>query len=133
MPVPRSSAAATSATETPWRASAPPLPSNTPVIQNITLRPNVEAAAPNASGPASLAALSSANRSPSASPARRSAAALGVHNVRFEVGDARDFVLTRRYAGIFMLDIIRVPLIEGTGELKLVSPSEYAEAQVFFG
>ena len=29
--------------------------------------------------------------------------------------------------------IIRVPLIEGTGELKLVSPSEYAEAQVFFG
>src|SRR3954465_2480325 len=30
-------------------------------------------------------------------------------------------------------DIIRVPLIEGTGELKLVSPQEYAEAQVFFG
>ncbi len=30
-------------------------------------------------------------------------------------------------------DIIRVPLIEGTGELKLVSPEEYAEAQVFFG
>jgi 6-phosphofructokinase 1 len=30
-------------------------------------------------------------------------------------------------------DIIRVPLIEGTGELKLVSPAEYAEAQVFFG
>jgi phosphofructokinase-like protein len=29
--------------------------------------------------------------------------------------------------------IIRVPLIEGTGELKLVSPQEYAEAQVFFG
>ena len=29
--------------------------------------------------------------------------------------------------------IIRVPLIEGTGELKLVSPAEYAEAQVFFG
>ncbi|MDP3894660.1 6-phosphofructokinase [Nocardioides sp.] len=29
--------------------------------------------------------------------------------------------------------IIRVPLIEGTGELKLVSPEEYAEAQVFFG
>jgi phosphofructokinase-like protein len=30
-------------------------------------------------------------------------------------------------------DIIRVPLLEGTGELKLVSPAEYAEAQVFFG
>ena len=30
-------------------------------------------------------------------------------------------------------DIVRVPLIEGTGELKLVSPQEYAEAQVFFG
>ena len=30
-------------------------------------------------------------------------------------------------------DIVRVPLIEGTGELKLVSPDEYAEAEVFFG
>ncbi|MGA8246837.1 MAG: 6-phosphofructokinase [Nocardioides sp.] len=30
-------------------------------------------------------------------------------------------------------DIVRVPLLEGTGELKLVSPEEYAEAQVFFG
>ncbi|KAA1428966.1 6-phosphofructokinase [Nocardioides antri] len=30
-------------------------------------------------------------------------------------------------------DIVRVPLIEGTGELKVVSPEEYAEAQVFFG
>jgi phosphofructokinase-like protein len=29
--------------------------------------------------------------------------------------------------------IDRVPLVEGTGELKLVSPAEYAEAQVFFG
>ncbi len=29
--------------------------------------------------------------------------------------------------------IVRVPLAEGTGELKLVSPAEYAEAQVFFG
>jgi 6-phosphofructokinase len=29
--------------------------------------------------------------------------------------------------------IIRVPLSEGTAELKLVSPQEYAEAQVFFG
>ena len=30
-------------------------------------------------------------------------------------------------------DIVRVPLIEGTGELKLVSDKEYDEAQVFFG
>jgi ATP-dependent phosphofructokinase / diphosphate-dependent phosphofructokinase len=30
-------------------------------------------------------------------------------------------------------DIVRVPLIEGTGELKLVSPEEYAETKVFFG
>jgi ATP-dependent phosphofructokinase / diphosphate-dependent phosphofructokinase len=29
--------------------------------------------------------------------------------------------------------IVRVPLIEGTGELKLVGKEEYAEAQVFFG
>ncbi|WP_182526314.1 6-phosphofructokinase [Nocardioides dongkuii] len=29
--------------------------------------------------------------------------------------------------------IVRLPLIEGTGELKLVSPEEYAEAEVFFG
>ena len=29
--------------------------------------------------------------------------------------------------------IVRVPLIEGTGELKVVGPEEYAEAQVFFG
>ena len=29
--------------------------------------------------------------------------------------------------------IIRVPLVEGTGELKTVSPEEYAEAEVFFG
>ena len=30
-------------------------------------------------------------------------------------------------------DIVRIPLGEGTGTLKLVSPSEYAEAEVFFG
>lgn len=30
-------------------------------------------------------------------------------------------------------DIVRVPLAEGTGQLKVVSPAEYAEAQVFFG
>ena len=30
-------------------------------------------------------------------------------------------------------DIVRVPLLEGTGELKLVQPEEYAEAEVFFG
>ena len=30
-------------------------------------------------------------------------------------------------------DIVRVPLIEGTGELKLVSHEEYSEAKLFFG
>jgi 6-phosphofructokinase 1 len=30
-------------------------------------------------------------------------------------------------------DIVRVPLAEGTGELKLVKPEEYSEAEVFFG
>jgi ATP-dependent phosphofructokinase / diphosphate-dependent phosphofructokinase len=30
-------------------------------------------------------------------------------------------------------EIVRVPLLEGTGELKLVSPEQYAEAEVFFG
>src|SRR3954453_14946740 len=30
-------------------------------------------------------------------------------------------------------DIVRVPLVEGTGELKLVQPDQYAEAEVFFG
>ena len=30
-------------------------------------------------------------------------------------------------------DIVRVPLSEGTSRLKLVSPEEYAEAEVFFG
>jgi phosphofructokinase-like protein len=30
-------------------------------------------------------------------------------------------------------DIVRVPLVEGTGELKLVKPEQYAEAEVFFG
>ena len=30
-------------------------------------------------------------------------------------------------------DIVRVPLSEGTAQLKLVSPEEYAEAEVFFG
>jgi 6-phosphofructokinase 1 len=30
-------------------------------------------------------------------------------------------------------DIVRVPLAEGTGELKLVTPEQYAEAEVFFG
>ena len=30
-------------------------------------------------------------------------------------------------------DIVRVPLSEGTAQLKLVSPEEYAEASVFFG
>ncbi len=30
-------------------------------------------------------------------------------------------------------DIVRIPLGEGTGELKLVIPEQYAEAEVFFG
>ena len=30
-------------------------------------------------------------------------------------------------------NIERGPLSEGTGELKLVNPAEYAEAEVFFG
>lgn len=30
-------------------------------------------------------------------------------------------------------DVVRVPLAEATGELKVVTPAEYAEAQVFFG
>jgi ATP-dependent phosphofructokinase / diphosphate-dependent phosphofructokinase len=30
-------------------------------------------------------------------------------------------------------DIVRVPLIEGTGELKTVTPELYSEAEVFFG
>jgi 6-phosphofructokinase 1 len=31
------------------------------------------------------------------------------------------------------VEIVRIPLGEGTGVLKLVSPEEYAEAEVFFG
>ncbi|NPC95416.1 6-phosphofructokinase [Nocardioides sp. zg-DK7169] len=30
-------------------------------------------------------------------------------------------------------DMVRIPLIEATGELKVVTPEEYAEAEVFFG
>jgi 6-phosphofructokinase 1 len=30
-------------------------------------------------------------------------------------------------------DIVRVPLAEGTAQLKVVDPKEYAEAEVFFG
>lgn len=30
-------------------------------------------------------------------------------------------------------DIVRVPLVDGTGELKVVQPEQYAEAEVFFG
>ncbi|GAA1475904.1 6-phosphofructokinase [Nocardioides aestuarii] len=49
---------------------------------------------------------------------------------------AVDAVADREFGTMMALrgtDIIRVPLIEGTGELKLVSPEEYAEAEVFFG
>jgi phosphofructokinase-like protein len=49
---------------------------------------------------------------------------------------AIDAVADREFGTMMALrgtDIVRVPLIEGTGELKLVSPTEYAEAEVFFG
>jgi 6-phosphofructokinase 1 len=49
---------------------------------------------------------------------------------------AIDAVADREFGTMMALrgtDIVRVPLIEGTGELKLVSPAEYAEAEVFFG
>jgi 6-phosphofructokinase 1 len=49
---------------------------------------------------------------------------------------AIDAVADREFGTMMALrgtDIVRVPLIEGTGELKLVSPEEYAEAEVFFG
>ena len=45
-------------------------------------------------------------------------------------------MLQRRFGTMVALrgkEIVRVPLIEGTGELKVVSPEEYAEAEVFFG
>ncbi len=49
---------------------------------------------------------------------------------------AIDAVADREFGTMMALrgtDIVRVPLIEGTGELKLVSSQEYAEAAVFFG
>ena len=49
---------------------------------------------------------------------------------------AIDAVADREFGTMMALrgtDIVRVPLIEGTGELKLVRPEEYAEAEVFFG
>ncbi|RYP85694.1 ATP-dependent 6-phosphofructokinase [Nocardioides guangzhouensis] len=49
---------------------------------------------------------------------------------------AIDAVATKNFGTMMALrgtKIEQVPLIEGTGELKLVSPEEYAEAQVFFG
>jgi len=50
--------------------------------------------------------------------------------------DAADAVAEGDFGHMVALrgtDIVRVPLSEGTAELKLVSPEEYAEAQVFFG
>ena len=50
--------------------------------------------------------------------------------------DAADAVAEGDFGHMVALrgtDIVRVPLSEGTAELKLVSPAEYAEAQVFFG
>ena len=49
---------------------------------------------------------------------------------------AIDAVADRDFGTMMALrgtDIVRLPLIEGTGELKLVRPEEYAEAEVFFG
>ena len=49
---------------------------------------------------------------------------------------AIDAVADREFGTMMALrgtDIVRLPLIEGTGELKLVRPEEYAEAEVFFG
>jgi ATP-dependent phosphofructokinase / diphosphate-dependent phosphofructokinase len=50
--------------------------------------------------------------------------------------DAIDAVAEKEFGTMVALrgtEIIRVPLAEGTGELKLVTPEEYADAQVFFG
>jgi len=54
---------------------------------------------------------------------------------RFGLG-AVDAVAAGEYGVMVALQgtrIVRVPLVEGTGELKVVSPEEYAEAKVFFG
>jgi phosphofructokinase-like protein len=50
--------------------------------------------------------------------------------------DAADAVAEGDFGHMVALrgtDIVRVPLSEGTAQLKLVSPEEYAEASVFFG
>ncbi len=50
--------------------------------------------------------------------------------------DAADAVADGDFGHMVALrgtDIVRVPLSEGTAQLKLVSPEEYAEASVFFG
>ena len=50
--------------------------------------------------------------------------------------DAADAVAEGDFGHMVALrgaDIVRVPLSEGTAELKLVSPKEFAEASVFFG
>ncbi len=50
--------------------------------------------------------------------------------------DAADAVADGDFGHMVALrgtDIVRVPLSEGTAQLKLVSPEEYAEAAVFFG
>ena len=49
------------------------------------------------------------------------------------VGSMLPLLLRKTGAALRGKDIVRVPLIEGTGELKTVSPEEYAEAEVFFG
>jgi 6-phosphofructokinase 1 len=50
--------------------------------------------------------------------------------------DAADAVAEGDFGHMVALrgtDIVRVPLSEGTAQLKLVSPTEFAEASVFFG
>jgi phosphofructokinase-like protein len=56
------------------------------------------------------------------------ASRLGLHAID-AVADG-DFGMMTALRGT---SIVRIPLAEATGELKLVSPEEYAEAQVFFG
>jgi ATP-dependent phosphofructokinase / diphosphate-dependent phosphofructokinase len=52
----------------------------------------------------------------------------GVHAVQAVHDEAFGIMVALRGT-----DIIRVPLIEATSQLKLVPPQRYAEAEVFFG
>jgi len=52
----------------------------------------------------------------------------GVHAVQAVHDEAFGMMVALRGT-----DIIRVPLVEATSQLKLVPPQRYAEAEVFFG